>query len=447
MSRITLRMALSGAVAAWTTTALAAPALNPRACELGAYRSPGGDVLSIVRRDHGYRYYLLDGRFGDPLDPASGLECGKGQVIVHLKGVLETWPKIPIRTRAARFRSGAALLAGLLIEPPRRDDRHALVVLAHGGERLGWINNIPYTLAAQGISVFVYDKRGTGRSGGRYTQNVHLLAKDLHAASTEAKALAKGRYSRFGLAGYSQGGWVAPRAALLEKPDFLVIGFGGVFNPLEEDAEQIRLELQRLGYGAETIAQAAEVTTATGKILQSHFQLGFTELARVRNKYGSQPWFSKIRGEFTGDVLQRTERQLRSHGRTELDNLGIDWSYDSMSVLRRLAVPTLWILAGQDEESPGRLTRVRLAALQSEGKPIEVVVFPQADHGIVEFTTAPDGSRTPTRFADGFFRLMGDWMRCRYHPPYGTASFDPPALPPGRLPIDACREGARERRH
>jgi hypothetical protein len=60
----------------------------------------------------------------------------------------------------------------------------------------------------------------------------------------------------------------------------------------------------------------------------------------------------------------------------------------------------------------------RLHALQREGRPIELVVFPRTDHGIVEFVDNPDGTRTVKRVADGYFRLLGDWVKQERHPSY-----------------------------
>src|SRR3546814_16570997 len=70
-----------------------------------------------------------------------------------------------------------------------------------------------YLLPEQGVGVFVYDKRGTGRSTGSYTQDFHLLAGDARAALVEALPLARERAGRLGFHGGSQAGWVAPLAA------------------------------------------------------------------------------------------------------------------------------------------------------------------------------------------------------------------------------------------
>ncbi len=60
--------------------------------------------------------------------------------------------------------------------------------MVHGSENPAIGNVYPYMLVAQGVSVFVYDKRGTGASEGDYTQNFELLADDAAAAPLEHRA-------------------------------------------------------------------------------------------------------------------------------------------------------------------------------------------------------------------------------------------------------------------
>src|SRR3546814_3657337 len=81
-------------------------------------------------------------------------------------------------------------------------------------------------LPAAGIGAFVYDKRGTGASGDKYTQVFSLLADDAVAALAETRRMAGARGTRFGFQGLSQGGWIAPLAATRTQVDFLIVSFG-----------------------------------------------------------------------------------------------------------------------------------------------------------------------------------------------------------------------------
>lgn len=84
-------------------------------------------------------------------------------------------------------------------------------------------------LAAKGYAVLRYDNRGVGKSTGDWT-----LATDEHYASDAAAALkwvrgnANLKTTEVGFLGHSQGGFKAPMAALLEKPDFIVTLGSGV---------------------------------------------------------------------------------------------------------------------------------------------------------------------------------------------------------------------------
>ena len=403
-------------------------------CEVGAYRAPGGDIAVITKRERGWRYQLLDGRYGYVTEANPLVYCGRKAV--HVKrptGAVETWPQLPLRYTTTRFVSDGSSLAGLLIEPDNTGAKRPLVVLVHGAFNTGWIDghtHYPYLLAAQGVSTFLFDKRGTGQSAGVYNQDFHALARDIVAGAAEARRLATGRFDRLGLYGLSQGGWVGPLAAQAVKPDFLVVGYGGVFTPLEEDSHEAFLELREKGYGPDVLAKAEEVVAATHAVMASHFESGYEELARVKRLYGGEPWFKQMQGEFTGDLLKTDEAELRKTGRATLDNLGIDWTFDSRPLLRNITASILWIIAEQDREAPVDITLARLDDLRREGKPITVVTFPNTDHGIYNFSEAPDGTRTQTRVADGYFRLVPDWINGRLSPPYGDATFrgPPPAV-------------------
>jgi hypothetical protein len=139
----------------------------------------------------------------------------------------------------------------------------------------------------------------------------------------------------------------------------------------------------------------------------------------VKKRYGTQPRLREIQGEFTGAVLGGTEADLRRVGPALLDNLNLIWDYDSIAVLRALNAPVLWVLAEMDRGAPSGITRDRLLALRRAGKPIDVYMFPQTDHGMYEFVQEADGTRRRTRITEGYIRLLGDWIKQDLQPPYG----------------------------
>ncbi len=394
-------------------------------CQPGAYAGPEGRFLVIMERPDtaqtgAWRWWADDGRFG--LTNDGSVTC-RGETL-DVQTV--AYKKIALRLTPTKFKSGDLTLNGMLIEPPAAPGtKLPLVVTVHGSERTAAVKyaQYPWILAAQGVAAFVYDKRGTGESQGAYNQNFHDLAADAAAASKEARRLAAGRFWRFGLLGGSQGGWVAPRAANDAGADFIAVGFGLLIDPLEEDASQVAAELTEAGYGEDVLKQAREITDATGNLMAEHFLKGYEQLAAVRARYGKAPWFAKIKGEFTGDILALDEATLRREGRAKFDDLAIDWRYDAMGWMRKVKAPQLWVIAAQDREAPPQTTIDRLQTLRSEGHDVTIVRFPDTDHGMVEYTQAADGTRTTTRVTPGYFRLLGDWIKGTTGPSYGRGEF------------------------
>src|SRR6185437_1858446 len=96
-----------------------------------------------------------------------------------------------------RFQGAGVTLAGRLVLP-KGHARVPIVVLVHGSEHFSALDfyDLQRMFPAMGIGVFVYDKRGTGASGGTYTQDYLLLADDAVAAVREAKRVAGTRAGR-----------------------------------------------------------------------------------------------------------------------------------------------------------------------------------------------------------------------------------------------------------
>ena len=400
----------------------AAPALAQTACQPGTYAAADGDFVVLAKLPTipapGLRYLFRDGRRGATSDANAPLACDAGQVTV--KGA--AWKPVVFRETPATFDSVGTTMRGMLIEPPGSDAKRPLVVMVHGSERSSPIGGLyGYAMAAQGISVFVYDKRGTGGSSGEYTQNFELLAADAAHAIEQARKMAAGRYGRAGFFGGSQGGWVAPLAATLTKADFVTVGFGLVASPIEEDREQMVSEVRAAGLGRDAEALVSRLSAATAKLLLSDFGAGYDALDAVRREMADKPWAAKIEGEYSGAIARMPNDQLRRIGRARFDNLELIWDYDAVAALRKLDAPLLWVLAGEDREAPIETTRAALVGLAKDGKPFDVYLFPETDHGMFEFTTAADGSRSVTRITDGYLKLLGDWIKGEARGRYGRA--------------------------
>lgn len=414
---------------------------QPPPCEVGGYRLDDGGMLDIGPGAEGQlRWRTPDGRTGalTPQDDGtwtstlgwterpdghrvSFTDCGHGGIRFDRTA----GQRVPLEQIDTRFQGSGVTLAGRLTLPPGNDPM-PLVVLVHGAERDSALErySLQREFASAGVGVFAYDKRGTGASEGRYTQDYLTLAIDAIHAMREARRLAGARAGRIGYQGGSQGGWVVPLAAHIAPVDFVIVSFGLAVSPLEEDREAIAFDMQRGGFGADAMAGAMEIADATARVIASGFTEGYTELEAVKAKYGDEPWYPAVRGNFSWYLLGNDEATVRKEAPQLV--YGIPAQYDPMPVLETLDVPQLWVLGGQDRDAPPGETLHRLAALQRDGKPIVTAVFPDADHGMYEFEIGTDGERVSTRQPDGYFRLMVDFIRGgMLRPSYGEAVLSP----------------------
>lgn len=412
---------LSGCSAVSPNSTISSALVGPgELCQTGVYRANSAEFLALTRSGDDFSYMFSDGTPGTIGTEDARVACEGDVVSVD---ETEAWAKVVAKETNTRFRSGDALLAGRLMEPPNAGPNTPLVVFAHGSESVGWIDRAgdPYQMLGRGVSVFVYDKRGTGRSEGRYSQNFPQLADDLVAASREARRLAKGRFGRFGLVGLSQGGWIAPLASNRAGAEFIGIGYGIVADIREEDAAQVQKELRDAGYGPDVLTIASEITKITALVASSDYKEGLEELSRFQQLYSNEPWYALIKGGYTGVFLNSDVEELRKNGVQQFNDLNIDWSLDPVAIMRAVDAPQLWVLAGEDREAPIELSLDRLGALKDEGKDIALYVFPDTDHGMWEYEELEDGTRSYQRVTLGFYDLLADWANDAVEGQYGTS--------------------------
>ena len=425
------------ALGAWAYLTWPEPPPDPHlACHYGAYELAEGRVAAVTPTDgpQALRMTFVSGETWrlkpDPAasqlvpslfvaltgwteNPVEGVTvrfapCNEGRIAITGGAFAGTGRRQTFDVTDAAFESHGLKLAGRLVMP-RLEGAIPIAVMVHGSERDSAIvfNRMQYLLPASGIGVFVYDKRGTGKSEGSYSQDFGLLSDDAAAALKKARELAGTLASEVGFEGGSQAGWIEPLAAGKANADFVVVGYGLAESPLAEDREEVFDDLRRAGYGDDVIAKAREITDATGRVMASRFAQGFDELDAVRAKYGNEPWYPAIKGEFTGDFLRYPNWLIRLLG--PWFDVGTSWDYDPVPALRAYEKPHLWILAGRDSSAPSANTLRILREVQATRSNLDIVMFPTADHGIIEFEEK-DGEREHTRFSEGYFRLIADWI-------------------------------------
>lgn len=234
-------------------------------------------------------------------------------------------------------------LAATLHRPAKAKGPVPAVVIVHGSGPTTremttfWTNS---ALRAGGISVLVYDKRGTGKSTGTYPQwNVATTAQMFSDLASDAEhairwlARQPGIDSkRLGLIGGSQAGWIMPLAASREPLiRFLFIGEGV---PLPAGIEEAHS-----GY--------LDAVTSDGKIRPTLRQVTAADV---------------LAEDFKGEL-----------------------GYDPAAILASLEVPMMWTFGLYDEAIPTHLSIERIGELRKQGRAnIDIHIFPFGDHNFYD---------------------------------------------------------------
>ena len=334
--------------------------------------------------------------------------------------------RVPLAVREVRFQSDGVELAGRLVLPPG-DARVPVVVLLHGSEHDSALtfDALQRRLPSQGVGAFVYDKRGTGVSGGQYTQDFEQLARDAVAALAAARRLGGERIARIGFEGPSQGGWVAPIAATRADVDFVTVVFGLAVSVLEEDRSAVAKNMADHRHSPAATAKAMALVDAVDALLLNPTLEVFDRFAAVRDPLRGEPWFKDVRGDIAWAILPVKRDEVLALARQ------FDWHtpflYDPLSTVASVKPPQLWVLAEDDLDAPSAETARRLAQLRMAGRPIATALWPRTEHGIFEYETGADGERTSLRQPEGYLALLADFARGGpLKPAYGDAALARP---------------------
>lgn len=434
---------LAAALAALLTNALqpAAAALDAALptrldadlrCHLGVYALPGQRWLTITGADGQPRalQYTVSGQrtsvlrevatrsfAGDDLHIVFA-PCASASLSLTQGQRIEQGRKLALAETTTHFTSQGFALHGKLVMP-EGGRAQALAVWIEGSNNNPSTDDAvwPYELARQGVAAFVYDKRGTGASAGAPTSDFQFRALDSAAAVREAQRLAPG-IARVGVIGASQGGWVAPLVAAAMPLDFVVNVFALAESPIAQDQALVDLQLQESGADAATRLEARRLSAITERIVRSQLQEGFAELEAFKLRHAGAAWLQAIQPRsYTGLFLKFDAQTIRTHGPAMAQ--GLDFAHEPLPVLAALQAPQLWLLAGADRQAPSPGTQRHLRQLQAQGRDVDVLVFPQADHGLLELRPTPEG--THTAYAAQQFELVASWIL--HGRPAGSARF------------------------
>jgi dienelactone hydrolase len=332
--------------------------------------------------------------------------------------------RLDLPERTEMFPSGDLQLRGKLVLPATSTHGSGpfpAVVIVHGSESYSAVDHYyePYMYAANGFAALAFDKRGTGQSQGKYLQNFHVLSDDVVAAVRWLRAQPGIDGDRIHLAGFSQGGWIAPLAALKDgNIRSILVGYGVMAPVTAEDRWGYFYALQQKGLGEDAVAAADRVNAVIEDIVDRG-KNRWSELGAMLDAGRGQPWFDGVRGSdsilgfITDSKTPLWALRVWFWWRTQSqgDTPFIDRLYDPVETMHKLQTPSLWLLGGEDSSAPTPWTLRELDKLQAEGRPVQVRVFPDADHGIIRFMKHEDGSRRFIGIEPDYYPAQIAWLR------------------------------------
>lgn len=304
-----------------------------------------------------------------------------------------------VETPVTLDRPGARL-AGRLMRP-NRPGPHPAVVILHGGGRGGQVNYTPRYIASRlarcGVAALIYDKRGTGTSGGDFAATTF---DDLVADAAAAVAFLRRQPGidrrRVGLVGLSQGGRLAP--AVAERAGG--IAFIATASAPFVSAARTRLHALRSRFRDHPYPEAWEAEA---------LDLWRQYLDRRSRDLSTAPLDARIRRlrYLPARLLPpSSDAPLRTPFYNSLDR-------DPAAALERLAVPFLALYGSEDTQVPVAESIRQLRRRYAVPGLLDIRLIPGVDHAF----RYPAGGAPRYRFEDAVLA----WIRAR------TGS--PPCLP------------------
>jgi acetyl esterase/lipase len=170
------------------------------------------------------------------------------------------------------FRSGDVELRGVLYLPEGEPPYPAVFFLHGGGRR--WLNAEPadfaHMVVERGMAALVYDKRGTGSSGGDWAQaDFENLIADGGAAIRYLAGLNDIDADRIGVVGFSQGGRLAPVVAARYRLAAAISVSGPAVSPAETRLYALENSMRENGLSQEAIERSLALWRAFFEALES----------------------------------------------------------------------------------------------------------------------------------------------------------------------------------
>lgn len=227
-------------------------------------------------------------------------------------------------------------LAGTVLIPVRASGIGVVMLPGSGPATRNMLKPAAEKLVQAGVTVLIFDKRGSGESGGDWTtSSLDDLAGDAIVAMNELRD--RPGIDSVGLWAHSQGNWVATRAAELgAHPDFVVAVSGGGVSPRE---------VERNAYHHSVASTSPDGRAMAMAFVDSYFaylsgDLSRAELDDLVERARTTAWYGSM-----GIDRVLVSETYRSKWQWVAD-------YDPADAAGALNLPVLVLLGGADHTIP-----------------------------------------------------------------------------------------------
>ena len=306
-------------------------------------------------------------------------------------------PRAGLREEGVFFANGDVRLAGTLLLPAAHDPAPAIIfVHGAGPETRNASRFLAQFFVGHGMAALIYDKRGTGASTGDWMHSSFGdLAGDTVAAVNYLKARPEIDPLHIGLMGSSQGGWVAPMAALRSSDvHFVIVKSGAGVSPEEQELARVEMQMRSEGNSSQDIEQSLGLYRQV--IAYARTRQGWDELSIALKAASQKSWY------YFGTVPKDW---------WFFDFIRLNFGYDPVPVLERVKCPLLIIFGGKDTDVPLEESLRRLVpALHGAGGRSVIEIFPNAGHDLRVEPSKGEPWDFP-RFAPGYLELLPSWVK------------------------------------
>jgi dienelactone hydrolase len=338
-----------------------------------------------------------------PSNTISFIEDAKGNTAkftVHIEGLSEQHGTKVFSYHVEALQASTndhSLAATLLL--PAKEKKHPVVIVVPGSGSLNRDEITPYeeinTFISNGFGLLIYDKQGTGQSGGDWqSASFEQLSDDVLAFVEKLKSREDVDRSKIGVWGISQGASIAPIAASQSKDiSFMIMQSGGGITPPEAEINEQVARMQVQKFSDTLINDAIAFMKLQFKAVNNRDY--WDSLQALIPSVNTQPWFRYAWGGLPKD------HWLWKWWQPVVE-------FDPGLFLQKINIPVLVIFGTNDQYVPkdsldGIIFRITDAFDKAGNRSVTVAKFENANHEIFVKTEnglvlAPGYDETLRRF-------------------------------------------------